>query len=852
MQSSNRFPDGPVSSAQSPPKRRLSSASAVQSHSVPLPPPVNLSHKRPRLSDANNMSRVVSRTHGVIPVGMKPHAGTKKLLIKNLRTSNPNRDHALHEYYERLWNDIDVFLTSVFAGDDGHQCYDKLYRGIEDLCRSGKADDVYKRLRARMESHLQNNILVMVTSAVATKPVDVLRLIHSHWKMWNRHMALIRNVFSYLDRSYLLNMRDLRQINELAIFLFHKMIFGEKPSLNRLNKEGRDLIDGMCLLLQHERDKLWDPEQARWADEKLLKESVSMIHVVGLYSKIFEPTFLEKSHGYFQKAAEEKEHGRIDRYVQDCKKMRLLEEDICMKFNLDSSTKKALVDDVNQIFIVDRKDKLLDVGDIGALLEDKDVLVMKALFELLKTTGLHKELKYPWEHYIKDHGSRIVNNIARVDHMVVDLLLLRRDLDVMVRDAFDRDEDFTYGLRDAFGSFVNDKKMLTTWGTGTSKVGEMIAKYIDALLRGGMKSLPPELLADVTDRRDAEKAGKSAGDSLDAELDQQLDNALELFRHIQGKDVFEAFYKKDLARRLLMNRSASQDAERNMLTKLKSECGSIFTHNLEQMFKDQELAREEMAAFKAWREGKEGKTGMDLYVNILSHAAWPTYPEVPCKLPPDVQKHILNFDQYYNRKHTGRRLTWKHNLAQCVVTARFPRGTKELMVSGFQAIVLLLFNNCIGDEMLDYGFIQKESGLPAPELNRILQSLACGKVRVLTKSPKSRDVNPSDRFGINDKFSDPKIRVKINTIQMKETPQENKETHERVAADRMFETQAAIVRIMKSRKTVGHAELIAEVITATKKRGVIDVGVIKQNIEKLIDKDYMERNTETQMYEYIA
>ena len=40
-------------------------------------------------------------------------------------------------------------------------------------------------------------------------------------------------------------------------------------------------------------------------------------------------------------------------------------------------------------------------------------------------------------------------------------------------------------------------------------------------------------------------------------------------RFIQGKDIFEAFYKKDLAKRLLMSKSASIDSEKSMLGKLK-------------------------------------------------------------------------------------------------------------------------------------------------------------------------------------------------------------------------------------------------------------------------------------------
>jgi len=87
--------------------------------------------------------------------------------------------------------------------------------------------------------------------------------------------------------------------------------------------------------------------------------------------------------------------------------------------------------------------------------------------------------------------------------------------------------------------------------------------------------------------------------------------------HPAGKDVFEAFYKKDLAKRLLVGKSASFDAEKAMLLKLKqgthaqqihtyvhfplfplTECGSSFTCKLEGMFKDMELSRDIMSSYK--------------------------------------------------------------------------------------------------------------------------------------------------------------------------------------------------------------------------------------------------------------
>lgn len=119
-------------------------------------------------------------------------------------------------------------------------------------------------------------------------------------------------------------------------------------------------------------------------------------------------------------------------------------------------------------------------------------------------------------------------------------------------------------------------------------------------------------------------------------------------------------------------------------------------------------------------------------------------------------------------------------------------------------------------------------------MKRTLQSLACAKYRVLSKDPKGKEVNSSDKFSYNANFSDKQMRIKINQIQLKETKEETKTTHERVAADRHFETQAAIVRIMKGRKTLSHAELIAEVISATKTRGVLQPADIKGEIEKCV------------------
>jgi hypothetical protein len=91
-----------------------------------------------------------------------------------------------------------------------------------------------------------------------------------------------------------------------------------------------------------------------------------------------------------------------------------------------------------------------------------------------------------------------------------------------------------------------------------------------------------------------------------------------LFRYISGKDVFEAFYKKDLAKRLLLGKSASIDAEKSMIAKLKAECGAAFTTKLEGMFKDVETSRDVAAAFRSSPAARRVPPGTEVAVSVLT------------------------------------------------------------------------------------------------------------------------------------------------------------------------------------------------------------------------------------------
>jgi cullin 1 len=57
-----------------------------------------------------------------------------------------------------------------------------------------------------------------------------------------------------------------------------------------------------------------------------------------------------------------------------------------------------------------------------------------------------------------------------------------------------------------------------------------------------------------------------------------------VFKYIEDKDVFQKFYSKMLAKRLVGHLSASDDAEASMISKLKESCGFEYTSKLQRMF----------------------------------------------------------------------------------------------------------------------------------------------------------------------------------------------------------------------------------------------------------------------------
>ncbi|NXI05286.1 CUL4A protein, partial [Pachycephala philippinensis] len=755
------------------------------------------------LTKSASLAATATRVAGGGGGGGGATASSKKLVIKNFRERPKLPDNYTQDTWQKLHEAVGAIQSSISIKYN----LEELYQAVENLCSYKVSATLYKQLRQVCEEHVKAQILQFreypfVMHRNSLDSLLFLRKINKCWQDHCRQMIMIRSIFLFLDRTYVLQNSMLPSIWDMGLELFRNHIISDKQVQTKT-------IDGILLLIERERN-------GEAVDRSLLRSLLSMLSdLQQVYKESFEQRFLEETNCLYaaegQRLMQERE---VPEYLHHVNK-RLEEEGDRVITYLDHSTQKPLIACVEKQLLGEHLSAILQKG-LDNLLDENRISDLTQTYQLFsRVKGGQQILLQHWSEYIKNFGTTIVVNPEKDKDMVQELLDFKDKVDHIIEVCFQKNEKFINLMKESFETFINKRP---------NKPAELIAKYVDSKLRAGNK------------------------EATDEELERILDKIMIIFRFIHGKDVFEAFYKKDLAKRLLVGKSASVDAEKSMLSKLKHECGAAFTSKLEGMFKDMELSKDVMVQFKQYMQNQSDPGNIDLTVNILTMGYWPTYTPMEVHLNSEMIKLQEVFKTFYLGKHSGRKLQWQTTLGHAVLKAEFKEGKKEFQVSLFQTLVLLMFNE--GDEF-SFEEIKMATGVEDSELRRTLQSLACGKARVLIKNPKGKDVEDGDKFIFNGDFKHKLFRIKINQIQMKETVEEQVSTTERVFQDRQYQIDAAIVRIMKMRKTLGHNLLVSELYNQLK--FPVKPGDLKKRIESLIDRDYMERDKDNpNQYHYVA
>jgi cullin 1 len=215
---------------------------------------------------------------------------------------------------------------------------------------------------------------------------------------------------------------------------------------------------------------------------------------------------------------------------------------------------------------------------------------------------------------------------------VKDLLAVHEKFMNIVNNQFGSNGIFQKALKDAFVEVVNRD-------AGKFKTAELLSSFCDRILKTGS-----------TERLS------------DEEIENYLEKTVSLFSYLSDKDFFQDVYRNQLAKRLLNQRSASDEMEKLMISKLKLKCGAQFTAKMEGMLNDLSIGADHAKSFEEFLKkdfsgdsmavispkatgGVQGYSSnlpanksamgkLDFSVQVLTTGYWPTYKPCDCMLPP--------------------------------------------------------------------------------------------------------------------------------------------------------------------------------------------------------------------------
>ncbi|RHY77671.1 hypothetical protein DYB38_000920 [Aphanomyces astaci] len=719
---------------------------------------------------------------------------------------------------------VDVLLEILNKGfDKVTTCpfppsqYMPIYTVCYDMCTQRTpynwSAQLYPRHGETFEVYLQQNVLPALQNQ---HDEFLLNELHHRWqnhKLMNKWMA---KFFMYLDRYYVKH-------NSLPTLVNSGLNAFKLVAFSAIKK---DVVDAMLELIEKERE-------GEIVDTTLLRNCIEVFETMGMgsldvYTSDFEEPFIKRSTAYYATKSQawlevdstpaymskteeslKNESSRVARYMHSTTEAKLLR---ALEIELLEKHQKQLLERENS-------------GCIALLQNDKseDLSRMYRLFSRVPE-GL-APIAVLVRRHIEAVGNQIVD--LRTQAIVSDnikdpsadpafikeILALHDKYVKVVQDQFGGNSLFQKALKEAFVEFVNKD-------VGKDCSAKLMSTFCDRILKSGGEKLS------------------------DVQVEEYLEKVVHVFSYLTDKDLFAEIYRNQLAKRLLNQRSSSDDAEICMISKLKLRCGAQFTGKMEGMLNDLAIGGDHQAEFDVFQKS-HNHGAIEFGVQVLTTGHWPSYQPLQVHLPPPMVKCMSLFKTYYDSKTSHRRLQWVHSLGNATVRATYAnKKWYDLQVTTLQAVALELFNT---DASLTFDQLQESLNVSPDVVKRILHSLSCGKFKVVKKTPENKSIATTDTFQANAAFASPvrKLRIPMASLEESHNPKH-------VEEDRSIAIEAAIVRIMKARKTLNHQQLISEVLSQLS-FFTPNPKLIKRRIEALIDREYLERDPDsTTTYRYLA
>ncbi|PSS22629.1 hypothetical protein PHLCEN_2v3056 [Hermanssonia centrifuga] len=580
--------------------------------------------------------------------------------------------------------------------------YEKIYSACRAVvCAAQKGEGLYEHLKLEIERCIGNLQRKLVEDG--SKDVEWLCPFTESCNWFAKQVRLLASLFAYLDGVYVSSRKDLSNINTLSYSQFSRILLQDATIVRRLRS-------GIQVWIEWERSNKTS-HQLR----DLIPALIDRLQHHNCYYELFQTFFDSITHDfYFAESAQLRKSLTAKKFLAHTEE-RSKEEDQRARKLFPDATRELILRTMDKALYSERLEWIAGEA-LPQFMEKQSPDALLLMYNKFSRVDGLKVLQVSFKRYVKEQVAIIVKSVAKEEKMVENLLQFKYFCDSLTADAFanvepvttvksiapsvastsalpmdiDADtaplkkipnQEFVYALSDAFQQGFKARR---------NKPAEMIAKYLDKAMRKGQK-------------------GKEEVDFMS-----ELDRVLTLYRYTDDKDVFRTFYHRALAKRLLLEKSASDDFEKMILKKLKEEYDPEFGMG-DHMFKDLELSRGLMKEYTEHRERQgEESTQQKMSVMVLQRSFWPFSTrkedaDIPAWMQEDLRRYVL----FYKTKHQGHKLDWDHSLGTASLRARFKAAEKELSVSLYQAVVLLLFNE---GEQIPFAEIKSQTrmGTSAP------------------------------------------------------------------------------------------------------------------------------------------
>lgn len=732
-------------------------------------------------------------------------------------------------------------LTGGHAGGRGGS---NTNRGARRGAAPGGAQFVGLELYRKLKEYLKEYQVKLLSSGEDLMDEAVLKFYTSQWEEYQYSSKVLNGVSRYLNRHWVRReceegRRGVYEIYQLSLVTWRDNLF------KQLHQQ---VTNAVLKLIEKERNgetintRLVSGVMNCYVELGLNEEDPQAPgQNLSVYKESFEDQFLgDTEFFYTRESSEFLNQNPMTEYMKKAE-TRLKEEERRVQIYLHETTLDRLLKTCDKVLIEKHLDHFHDEFQ-NLLNADKNEDLGRMYQLVSRIPDGVTELKRLLENHINNQGLAAIEKLGEESVndpklYVSTILDVHRKYNALVLTAFSNDSGFVAALDKACGKFINTN-CVTRKSNQNSKSPELLAKYCDILLK------------------------KSSKNPEEAELEDTLNQVMVVFKYIEDKDVFQKFYSKMLAKRLVQHMSASDHEEASMISKLKAACGFEYTNKLQRMFQDVGVSKDLNMNFTKHLQNSNDSLDIDFQIQVLSSGSWPFTQSCVFSLPSELVRCVDRFTNFYGGQHSGRKLNWLYHMSKGELTTNCFRNKYTLQASTFQMAVLLQFNDC---DRWTLKSLSEVTDIKMDILKQVLSIILKSKLLIAEKPSdeaggvgsssgiSEEDLNDNTVISLFHEYRNKKLRVNINLPMKTEQKQEMEMTHKTIEEDRKVLIQAAIVRIMKTRKVLKHPMLMNEVLTQLSSRFKPKVQVIKKCIDILIEKEYLERKDgEKDTYNYLA